>query len=573
MKAEWRIRPKISDQQASNYTGLTRLVSQLLFNRGLANQKDCESFLESRHDTDDQDPFLFKQMNSAVELVVSHIKAGNLIAVYGDYDADGITATAVITEILQVLQGKTTVYLPDRTTEGYGINLNAIRELAKNGVKLIITVDTGIRNKEEINEAKLLGLDVVVTDHHEAPPLESDLPGCILLNPNISGETYPFKNLAGVGVAFKLVKALISKSTLTVEEKKKLEYRVLDLVAIGSIADCVNLIGENRVLVKNGLSVLNKRKRIGINALVEVAQIKTRELNAWNVGWQIGPRLNVAGRFDHANSAYDLLTTKDKTEASKIAIFLNQKNSERQKITEEIVIAGRKNIEQGLTRENIFIIACPALEIAGGEAWPDGILGLVAGRLCEEFYRPVLVLTLSEGEIKGSGRSIEQLDITSVLEENKDLLKKFGGHAAACGFTLSDQQVLNDFRQAIKKSVDNKLKGVDLLPRINIEAEIKLQDIDDNLMDVLKKFEPFGQGNPKPKFISRNLQIKDIVNMGLNGQHIKLRFNGLWAVAFNRAELWEDLRIGDIIDMVYTVEINDFNGRQEIQLKIEDLGK
>ncbi len=624
VKKNWQILPQIDDELIEKYPGLSRVVLQLLFNRGITGKDEMEEFLNpfnpstsksprpsfTKGGSNDYDPFLFKDMERAVDLIIGHIKKQNKIVIYGDYDADGVTATAVLLDTLGTLKAKVEPYIPDRVSEGYGLNRDAVKKLSETGVNLIITVDGGIRSKDDVEYAKGLGLDVVVTDHHvppsgrdaippkrEAVRARSDasaIPDCLVINPLVEGENYPFKYLAGVGVAFKLAKAIISKSKLSDEDKKKLEERILDLAAIGTVADCVTLLGENRILVKRGLEILNNTKRIGLQELVKVAQINpvkgrlngasgNKKLDSWNIGFQIAPRINAAGRMDHANTALELLITKDEEEAVAIARRLNDRNIERQEATEDIVEQIADMIEKenpplikgvgGIIKDKIIIAVTPDEKI-----WNEGIVGLAAGRISSKYYLPVLVITKNDEGYKGSGRSIGEFNIMEALEECSDLLDKYGGHPMACGFSLREEN-LEKFKKKIIKIAGRKLKGINLAPKINIEAEIGLNEVNEEFITAVERFAPFGQDNNQPKFMSRGVSIVDITTMGIDGKHIKLRItndelrmtNIINAVGFGQAEQWKDLRIGDIIDIVYYVEMNEFNGRSEAQIKIVDI--
>ena len=569
----WQILPKIEDNIIKQFLDYNQVVLQLLFNRGLTEKNEIEQFLNPDYKKYSHDPFLFSQMNEAVESIIKHIKKQNKIIIYGDYDADGVTASAVLVETLLILKAKIDVYLPNRVSEGYGLNKKAIDKLAEAGTKLIITVDNGIRNKDEVKYAKSAGLEIIITDHHPAPEDADKLPDCLIINPIMESEKYPFKYLAGVGVAFKLAKALIRKSTLSEDDKKKLKEKIMDLVAIGTVADCVSLLGENRVLVKEGLNIINQQKRVGLVELIRVAQIN-KKIDAWNIGWQIAPRLNVAGRLEHANTAYELLITKNKEEAQAIARRLNDKNIERQKITDEIVEYCKEVVDKKLFDDKILVLIDPSLaedKAKDSAPWLEGVVGLVAGRLCQNFNKPILAITQNNCDIKGSGRSIDQFNIIKAIEQCKEFLNKFGGHAMACGFSIDGKDNLENFIKKIKQIANNGLKDIDLKPKIIIDAELGLSEVNEQLVDDLEKFAPFGKDNPQPKFVSRDAQIKDIVNMGINGQHIKFKVDGFWAVAFGQAEKWQELRIDDKIDIVYYIELNEFNGRREVQLKVVDI--
>jgi single-stranded-DNA-specific exonuclease len=571
MNNKWELKPAFGNDFIKKNPEYNKIILQLLFNRRLINKEEIESFFQP-DEISLSDPFLLKNMEAAATLTIKNIKEQNLIAVCGDYDTDGVTATAALIEILNIFKAKTTVFIPGRTSGGYGLNKKAIDELAKNGAKLIITVDNGIRSKEEVAYAKNLGLEIIITDHHEPPLDKNDWPDCLIINPK--AEDYPYKSLAGVGVAFKFIQGLIKLSKLDEQLKSKLAEKVLDLVAIGTVADMVSLLGENRTLVSQGLKVINQGKRLGIAELIKVAQTNgnpNKKVNSFHIGWQISPRLNSAGRMDHANTAYELLITKDKTEAQTIAKKLNVKNSERQKITEEITAYCCKIIEKKMLNDKILAVCSPNIEEIEVEGWQEGVVGLVAGRLCEKYARPVLVITKTKNEIKGSGRSIDEFNIMEAIEGSSEFLEKFGGHAAACGFTLKSREDLDGFIKQMKKITSRTLAGAELSSKILIEVEIDLLDINDELLEALEKFEPYGEDNGKPKFLSRGLKIMDKVNMGVDAQHIKFRFGSIWAVAFSQAENLKDLKIGDEVDVVYYLEFNEFNGRRTAQIKIVDI--
>ncbi|MBU0647080.1 single-stranded-DNA-specific exonuclease RecJ [Patescibacteria group bacterium] len=567
----WQIIPKVSEKLVKQYPDFHPVILQLLANRGLIEKEEIKKFFQVNYNNL-LDPFLFKHMNEAVDLIISHIKAGNKIVIYGDYDADGITASAILVEILTIFKANVGVYIPDRTSEGYGLNEKAIDEIARTETKLIITVDNGIRNKKEVAYIKNLGLNVIITDHHEAPVDKNDWPDCLIINPH--AEDYSFKSLAGVGVSFKLTLALIKKSKLTEEQKKRLEERILDLVTIGTVADCVSLIGENRILVSYGLKMINKLPRIGLSELIKVAQGNgpKKDISSWNISWQIAPRINSAGRLDHANTAFRLLITKDQKEAKLISEKLNIKNSERQKLTEAIVESCKIKVEKEMLDDKILILVSPSLdENAKALDWPEGVIGLVAGKICELYSRPTLVITKMDKEIKGSGRSIEEFNITKAIEQANQYLVKFGGHAQACGFTVNNQVDLLKFAIDLKKIAKEQLIEIDLTSKLIIEAELNLLEINNQLVEKLEEFEPFGEGNLRPKFVSFNLIIIDKITMGADNQHVKFKFDNFWAVAFRQTEKWRELKIGDKVDVVYYIEFNEFNGRKTIQMNVIDI--
>ncbi|MCX6792425.1 MAG: single-stranded-DNA-specific exonuclease RecJ [Candidatus Falkowbacteria bacterium] len=571
MAKKWQVLPAMPKDFLSEHTDLLAVVRQLLFNRGLKTKLEADHFLHTELHLKQYLPNSFRSMDEAIQLTISHIKARHKIAVCGDYDADGVSSSAIMTEVIRSLKGEVEVWIPSRFGQGYGLNKQIIEELKANGFSLIITVDNGIRSKAEVEYAQSIGLDVIITDHHEGPLDNNDLPNCLVIDPILKEETYPFKYLCGAGVAYKFASALINASTLAAEEKEKLDQKFLDLAAVGTVADCVSLLGENRLLVIEGLKIINRRPRLGLRELMNVCNIPVGDLTEWNLSWQLVPRLNVAGRLNHANTAYKLLITDSVEEAQQIARELNEKNIERQRMTELIVNEATKMIEQEQKDEFIVIAVAPDLsEAKESSAWNEGVIGLAAGRLCEKFGRPCMVITKSENQIKGSGRSIEQFNIVSPLEAAHEQLTRYGGHKMACGFSLKDEAALVKFIEIVRAQARTELKSVDLTPVLRIDAEMLLSEVNEDFIETIESFAPFGQDNPEPIFLSR-ARIEEIMVMGKEKTHIKFRLNGKWALAFSRAELFKDLKINDEIDVVYTVCFNIFNGRREAQLKIIDL--
>ncbi len=591
---EWRLLPKSSLDFTSIYAEASPIFQQLLFNRGLNTKEAINNFLKgelnrelarplfARADYFFYDPFLFKDMHQAVDLIIDHLKKKNPIVVYGDYDADGVTSSVILLETLKLLHGQVEVYLPDRVSEGYGLNKMAINQIYQAGFKLIITVDNGIRNKEEVAYAKSKGIDVIITDHHVLPEDLKDLPDCPIINPSDKRNNYPCPFLAGVGVSFKLISALLLKSNLADEQKQAIAEKSLDLVAVGTIADLVSLLGENRLLVRKGLEILNKGKRLGLQELIKISNLNTdRKLEAWNIGWQIAPRLNAASRLSHANTAFALLTTNNLDEAKELAEELNGRNASRQQITKEITEQVEKQIDANNLPEIIIGVA------GEEEIWNEGVIGLVAGRIAEKYYRPTLIITrLVESaefdanskklipkkvSFKGSGRSIVELNLINAIEQCTNLLDKYGGHPMACGFSIESEEKLNTFKEKLIAIVKKELKGKNLVPKLEIEAEIKSAEISLALADEISLLAPFGQSNQPPKLVSFKVKVEDIMLMGFENQHIKIRLSGLWALAFGSAEKYKYIKIGDVIDVVYYLEVNEFNGRREAQLKIIDL--
>ncbi len=576
MKKLWQVYPKIQEDFKIKHPDINPVILQLLKNRKV-KEEDFAWFLDPKFDSI-PDPFLFKDMEKAVNIIISHIKERNKILIYGDYDADGITSTAILFEVLDTLHARIDAYMPDRASEGYGLNKAAIEKFAQEDVKLIITVDNGIRNKAEVEFAQSLGLEIIVTDHHVFPEDKNDWPGCLIINPAHPEDNYPYKNLAGVGVAFKLASALTHHSKLNKEDKAKLLRKQLDLVALGTVADLVPLLGENRALVKKGLEVMNSglgffhRGRLGLKQLIKESGLDLqRDLETWNISFQLAPRLNASGRLKHANTAFDLLTSKDKVEAKELSQELNLRNQKRQSITQEIVSEALNNIKD---QENDMSVVALGTE----NYWNEGVIGLVAGRLNDKYYKPALVITQIKGKdgnltFKGSGRSIAEFNLMETLEDLSEYLDKYGGHPLACGFSVYSREKLDKFISNFKKIAEEKLAGKKLLPKISIDIELDIIDLSPELLVELDKLRPYGQNNSRPSLVSYNQKIDDIVFMGTKKQHIKFKFGETWGIAFGQSEKYKDLVLGDSVDVIYSPEFNHFNGSVSIQLKIIDLQK
>ncbi len=569
---EWQIAAQIKRKKTINLFHWS--IEQILKNRGFESKKEIEDFLNPDYNKLTHDPFKFNEMKEAVDLVIKHIVNRNKIMVYGDYDADGVTSSAVLAETLTTLKAEVDIYIPDRVSEGYGLNKEAVKTIVKRGFRLIITCDGGIKSKEEVAYAKSEGVDVIITDHHLAPEKKEDLPECIIINPALLEEKYPFKKLAGVGVAFKLAKAVISKTKLKEEDKNILEHRILDLVAIGTITDCVILRGENRVLTQKGIDLINSRKqRIGLQELLKVAGFRPdarKKVDAGNIAFQIGPRINAAGRIERATTAFELLVTRGPEEARIIASRLNEKNIERQEQTQIIVDDVENQIKN--QSDNIIIGVCPE----NGE-WNEGVVGLVAGKISEKYHKPALVLAKTKEGYKGSGRSILEYNIVEAMDAASGYLDKYGGHPAACGFSLAKKD-LENFKKTILEHANLNIKLEDLVRKVKIDVELELDEVNLELLEQLDKLAPFGQGNPKPVMVSRDVIIADIVLLGMEEQHIKFKLtNGrsgiISAIGFTQAKKWKHLTIGDRVDIVYMLEINGFNGRSEAQMRVIDIKK
>ena len=579
---KWQLYPAITAEERENFPELQPIVSQLLINRNLRRQEQIDEFFNPDYSQDIYDPFLFKEMKKSVERVKAAVKKNQKIVVYGDYDADGVTSTVVMVSALKKIGAKQVdVYIPHRLTEGYGLSLSALKAICKKKVDLIITVDCGISNYAEAVFAREQGIDLIIVDHHHAP--EKLPPAYSILCNTVVKENYPFKELAGVGMAFKFVQGLLLKCGGEDGHLQAFEKWLLDLVAIGTIGDCVTLLGENRTLVKYGLMVLNKTKRVGLKKLIAIARIKAVEnddmpavanrlynLKSDQVSFQLVPRLNAAGRIDHANVAYQLLMTSNSEEAELLAQELNHANQERQRVVEKIVEECRQQIK---TQQKNKILIC------SGQDWSIGLVGLVAGKLSDEYYKPVLVFGQQGENFSASGRSIKEFNMIEAVEELKQYLKQYGGHEQACGLKIEGLTNFEQFCQKIIKKAAKILKDVELVPTIKAEACLQLDEVDWNLQAELVKFEPFGEDNPRPLFWLKDLEIVNLSRVGADQKHLRLDVRSSSRtqkklICFGLAENWADiLAIGDQIEAMVEIGINDWRGKQELQLKALDLRK
>ncbi len=528
------------------------LVAQLLYNRGITEKEQIKSFLDI-DTTLNNDPFLMPDMEKAVERVYQAILSGEKIVVYGDFDVDGITGTTILVEGLAYLGNRPEPYIPHRVDEGHGLRKEVLQDFRERGFSLVLTVDCGITDYDEIAWAQENGLDVVLTDHHTPP--ESLPPAVALVNPKLSYSLYPFVELAGVGVAFKLLQALFSRIG-----KNTYPELLIDLVAMGTVSDVMPLVGENRYLVQQGLQLMNASPRLGIQKML--TRSGNHAVTTDTIVWTIAPRLNAAGRLEHALSGYKLLITESNSEAEELANWLEEKNTERQRITADIQCQARSQIlKKGIT---------PIL-MAGGPEFPAGINGLVASRLTEEFYRPAVVMETGETETNASCRSIKEFNMIQSLTRCKDLFTRFGGHAMAAGFSLPTSKV-PELEDRLLEIASEKLAGLELRPHLNIDAEVRLRSLGGRTFQMIQRMQPFGSGNPLPTFMSRNVEILDCHTMGSDGQHLRLkvRQNGtIWnAVAFGWGECEPEME--QWMDIVYHVEVDNWNGAERLRLNLID---
>lgn len=554
----WIIDPPPTDAARAALADYPPLIAQILFNRGLVTSEAARLFFAGQLAQSD-DPALLTGLPLTIDRLHSAIRAGEKIAVYGDYDTDGVTATALLVQVLRVLGAEVQAYIPDREGEGYGLNHEALKKLKSEGVAVVLTVDCGIRSLEEAETARAIGLDLIISDHHH--PGE-ELPRALaVVNPKQPGDAYPDKDLAGVGIAYKIAQGLIRP----LHPKPAINGSdVLDLVALGTVADLASLTGENRVLVRQGLSVLNKPRREGLKSLMTIARLKPGGIDSTAIGFMLGPRLNAAGRLESALAAYELLTTQDIMRAGQLAMQLEQQNRDRQELTRQA---------QARARE-IALAAHPdaALLFAADADFKPGVVGLAAARLTEEFYRPSVVATITGDVTKGSARSIREFHITEAFDQCKDLLTKHGGHAAAAGFTAPTTNI-EELAQRLRHIAEQQLGHLDLRPTLRLNAEVPLQNVTGELMKMLQQFEPCGYGNPSPLLATRGLGVPYTRLVGNEAKHLKLTLTDgrvtVDAIAFNQGH-WHN-HLPPRVDVAYHLEMNEWNGEKRIQLNVRDL--
>lgn len=565
----WQVATPASEEHLRQFRGITPIVAQILINRGIDNPKDARQFLYDKQTS--YSPFDLTDMQKAVGRIRQAIKKNETIIVYGDFDADGVTSTTLLVESLRKMGAHAKPYIPNRADEGYGLNSPALRTLARDGATLIITVDCGIRSIEEVEDAKQVGLDIIVTDHHSLGPEIPD--AYAVVNPKRGSYHEPM--LAGVGVAFKLVQALI----MAERKNKRSNGRngnhndvvdvgsLLDLVAIGTVADLMPLNHlENRILVRRGLEVLNMGQRPGVRALLDVAGVDPGNISATTIGFTLGPRINAAGRLDDAILAYRLLSSNEDHEAQYWAQQLQDLNVKRQEYTRSAQLTIREQLDEHEAK-NLPLI------FTSHHSFEAGIVGLVAGRIAEEYFRPVVVMEQGETESRASCRSIPQFDITSALDQCADLLVRHGGHALAAGFTVVNENI-TALRERLTGLASDSLEGQELRPTLDIDMEIDIHQLNEGLVKELALLEPCGNGNPRPVFAANNVHVAEYRTVGRDDNHLKIRFSragqpALDGIGFGLGEWVRDMP--DRIDIAFQLELNEWNGRQTLQANLQDI--
>lgn len=536
------------------------LIAAVLYQRGLRNESAIREFFASDYRL--HDPFSLRGMDAAVQRIVAAVRNHEPMAVYGDYDTDGVTAVTLLVQVIRAMGGMIQPYVPHRIREGYGLNVAAIDALAREGVRLLITVDCGISNVREAEHARALGLDLIITDHHEPP---ARLPNALaIVNPKQPGCSYPFKHLVGVGIAYQLARALARRGLRSTLQKDDL----LDVVAIGTVTDMGPLIGENRVLVTHGLKALNAAQRPGVRALIEAAGLTPGRVTSTDISFGLGPRLNASGRIDNARLSYELLLAEELETAQRLAHELNMQNRQRQDLSKSVQEQASAQIK-ALGKQDRRII------VLDDAAYPAGVVGLVAARLVEEFGRPTVLIERGEAWSRGSARSIPGFSIIEALSACADLFERFGGHMEAAGFTIATDR-LPELEERLVQYAEQRLPDDLLIPSLRIDAAIPLGDLSSDLLKELTKLEPFGQGNPQPVLMSSRVQVIGAWPRGNEGQHLKLRLTDASgagpfdAIAFRFGHLARYFEQPPLIDVAYTLEADEWNGSAALQLNVKD---
>jgi len=563
---KWDVFPRIPEEIDSQLSDFPFIFRQVLYNRGIENIHEAERFLGASGDL--HNPFLMKDMSIAVDRIRQAIHDGKTIMVFGDYDADGVTATALLVQALKSLGARVSKYIPNRFNEGYGFSMNALERVLIEKPDMLITVDCGVRSVEEVALVKQNGIEVIITDHHQ--PFENILPeAAAVICPKQRGDEYPYPDLAGVGIAYKLAQAL----QISQPESRMNVDQWVDLVAIGTVADLAPLTDENRVLTRRGIERIRRGEHVGIAALATVSSNNNLlSINSGHIGFIIAPRLNAAGRLSTAEKAYQLLMTQNKEEALQLAYSLNIENQARQK---ETMVTFQKVEKYFLDRDEDWLM------FYVDEENNEGIVGLAASKLTERFYRPAIIGAISGDIIHASCRSIDELNITRALDQCADLLERHGGHAMAAGLTLKKVNA-GVFAERLSSIIQNELAGVELTPTVKAEMEVGLSCLKPTIIPLLEFLDPCGVGNPTPLFISRNVEIKNIKTMGNDKAHLRLdvcsRIDSnnrsritYTGVGFNLGWKAESLCKGRQIDILYSFGNNEFNDRINPQLYLRDI--
>ncbi len=545
--------------------GIDRVLADLLVSRGVETFDQARAFFRPSLD-DLHDPFLMKDMDKAVERLHKAISQGEKILVYGDYDVDGTTAVALVYSFVKRYTDQVDFYIPDRYDEGYGVSMKGVEWAASQGFTLLITLDCGIKAIEKVRYAAERGVDVIVCDHHLP---ENELPAAVaVLDPKREDCHYPFDDLSGCGVGFKLVQAYAQRFDIPFDTLVPL----LDLLVVSISSDLVSMVGENRILAHFGLKQLNERPRKGLQAMVNLSNLEPGHLTIDDIVFKIGPRINAAGRMESGRLAVELLTASDSSTAMRVGEKINNNNNDRKEIDREITRAALEMVEKGecLASRNVTVVYDPS--------WNKGVVGIVASRLVEAYYKPTVVLTRSNGFVTGSARSVQGFDLYEAIESCADLLENFGGHVYAAGLTMKEEH-LEEFSRRLDEFVAGKITSEMLTPVVEVDSRLDFSQITPKFFRILKQFQPFGPGNGNPVFMTEN--VYDAGNgrkVGAGGVHMKLDliqesqpYHQIPAIAFNMADYYEYIRGGNPLDVCYSIVENYYRGNSSIQLRVKDL--
>lgn len=568
MQKRWRMEEPLTTEQEELKKQIAsdmkcpEMIAEMLVRKQLVNIAEINRFFNPRLD-DVYDPFLFKDMDRAADRIVMAIRKMENITIYGDYDVDGTTSTALLYLGLRKINATVDYYIPHRMIDGYGLSLSGIDQIVENGTKLIISVDCGINAIDEVKQINQLGIDIIVTDHHN--PKDNIPEAYAIINPRIPECNYPFKELAGVGVAYKLLMAVYNR--MGVDSQDYID-KYVDLVALGTIADIVPLTSENRIFASIGLERLVKKQNIGLNALINLAGLSQKELNSADIVFGIAPRINAAGRMGSALRAVELMVATDEEKSEELAEIIERENSLRQQIDQKTFQEACEIIEKKY--HNLDETGCIVIS---SDDWHPGVIGIVASKLVEKYYRPTIMITFKDGIGSGSGRSISGFDLFEALTSVEENLETFGGHKYAAGLSILSEY-LDMFENRLNKYVLEHLSKEELIPPLTVENKLELYEINDHLLEWLNKFAPFGPGNLRPTFYTEKVMIVGFpYNVGKNHLKLKVKKDGcdLDLIGFNLGDFLPFLKKGSLIDIAYSLEFNTWQGRTTIQGKLKDI--
>lgn len=552
----WAIREKIPPHIGVELEKYPNLIRQILFNRGIQTLEEADAFL--RANTPEYSPFQLSNLELAVDIIQAAINNKQKIVIFGDYDVDGVTSSALIVQVLQRYQANVEVFIPNRFDEGYGLSMDAVKAVVEMGPDLIVTVDCGVRSVKEVAYLKDLGIKIIITDHHQPHDVIPSADAVVC--PKQPGDEYPYKHLAGVGIAYKVAQGLLEKYPL-----KGIDIdHWIDLVAVGTVADLAPLDGENRTLVRRGLRRMRLAKNSGLLALANISGINLHKVGSEDIGFRIGPRLNAAGRMDSADLAFRLLMTKTPEEAGKFALELDRENKHRQQITGQIQNNALEKYDPVLHKNFLFF---------WDENFHDGVVGLAASKFVELFYRPAIVGVERDGFVRASCRSIPELNITYALDQCAEHLKQHGGHAMAAGLTIS-VDAIDEFMEEFDRTCAQIFDGKELVKKYFAEAEVSFSDLKPENLRFYELMEPMGNENPYPLFVSRNISIKHINTIGSECRHLKMIMTDgeldFTVLAWGFAEYLDVLSTADQVDILYAFEANEYNGKVSSQIRLVD---